>query len=131
MQVSQFVDQSKCLQFAVIDNSKYKYSLELDLPPLVSAVCGCGFAASVCWFPRPSLPPQDPHGPSDLWRGSTSFVLWLLSMPQICWNVHSPVDEEQSIERLSFISFGEKVMNCLSTTEWKTFSMCIHTCIPS
>lgn len=48
MQVSQFVDQSKCLQFAVIDNSKYKYSLELDLPPLVSAVCGCGFAASVC-----------------------------------------------------------------------------------
>lgn len=36
------------IQFKVIHNSKYEYTLDLDLPPLVSAVCGCGFAASVC-----------------------------------------------------------------------------------
>lgn len=96
------------IQFKVIHNSEYEYTLDLDLPLLVSAVCGCGFAALVCWFPHPSLLPQDPHGPSDLWRGSTSFVLWLLSMPQIYWNVHSPVGEEHAINWKTFIISLEK-----------------------
>lgn len=117
------------IQFKVIHNSEYEYTLDLDLPPLVSAVCGCGFAASVCWFPHPSLLPQDPHGLMTWFHFICSMAAINASDILKCafscgWRTCNQLKDFHD-------QFGEKVKNPLSTTEWKAFSMCIHTCKPS